>query len=81
MTHEARRYMRMYEAQFQWILRRCGKLAATQANYGWSSSTDEDKSVSACTKVYGHGILWSEVVPGVRRVEHQWSAFPKEALA
>ena len=63
---------RVYNEQYDWIRKKFGKRAAEVANYGWGVTGDEDY-VSVATKVYGHGVLESNVRLGADEIDHSFS--------
>ncbi len=71
----------LYESQRQWILQHHGEEAAENANYGWAVETnDSSPFLGVATKVYGHGILYSDALNliengGELQVEHSWGDF------
>jgi hypothetical protein len=53
----------LYDSQYQWIEQHHGKEAADFANYGWVvESNDSSPFLGVATKVYGIGILYSDVL-------------------
>lgn len=52
--------MKAIDKQSDWISKRFGKRAADNANYGWGVDSD-DEGASIATKIYGHGVLTTEV--------------------
>lgn len=62
---------RICSIQRKLIREKCGRKAAESANYGWGQS-----STSVETKVYGHGIIVSDVMSDSDTVVHTWSEGP-----
>lgn len=59
------------QAQYDLIRAQHGEQAAEAANYGWGVGGD-DCYVSYATKVYGHGVLITEVVVATGEMTHEW---------
>lgn len=60
-----------FDEQTKYIKKNFGKRAADRANYGWGIGGDQHHT-SVATKVYGHGVLQTDVDHKTRKIDHDF---------
>jgi len=65
----------LQSSQVNWITKKFGSKAASNANYGWVSE-GKGQALALTTKIYGHGTLDSSYEDG--KIVHDYEAFENE---
>jgi hypothetical protein len=67
---------RAFEAQEAYIRQRFGGEAADRANYGWAV-IEGDTTIDISSKVYGHGVLHTQVVRSNAAIKLKFESFDR----